>query len=323
MTKEYTFAQIAKSLESGGMDDESIKISIAALSDAFAATDDETFEKKLKASGGAEGIASQLLSQYNKDSAEKDAAEETPAEPAEETGSAEPGDENGQDGEESPEEPDEEKVKNLNILLDDDMFSDDGEPIRTDEQPDEGEKSEAENFFNDDTDVKKGGGKLIKKSDALVKAKKKKSKNGKKRVKPLTQRGKTVYVLSLIVLIPVIIAVIAALTVLLLALYAATAVLAIACSVALVIVAAVGTALSLIAIVYGVIQLSVAVPIGLYEMGLGIIAGGVTLAASILLYNFVVRLVPFLFRVLFIFYRFLCRQISKLIGLVRGACGKL
>ena len=202
------------------------------------------------------------------------------------------------------------------------MFSDDGEPIRTEDQTEE--KNEAEEFFNDDSDVKKGSsGKLIKKSDAIVKAKKKTSKNGKKRVKPLSRRGKTVYTLSLIVLIPVIIAVIAAITLLLLALYVAIAALAVICSVALVLIAALGTALSLVAIVYGVIQLSVAVPIGLYEMGLGIIAGGITLAASILLYNFVVRFVPFIFRVLFIFYRFLCRQISKLIGLVRGACGKL
>ena len=86
MTKEYIFAQIAKSLESGGMDDESVKKSISALSDAFAAADDETFEKKVKASGGADGIASQILAQYNREKAEEEGASPEAEEDAEDDG---------------------------------------------------------------------------------------------------------------------------------------------------------------------------------------------------------------------------------------------
>ncbi|MBQ1846480.1 MAG: hypothetical protein II135_00610 [Clostridia bacterium] len=309
MSKEFLFAQIAKCLESGGMDEESVKKSISALSDAFSASDDETFEKKIKASGGAEGIASQLLAQYNKENAEKEDGSEETAE-AEETENT-----SGDD-----EKSDDEKVKNLNILLDDDMFSDDGEPIKTEERAEE-EQTDADEFFSDESEAvsKTGKNKPVK----VDLAKKKKNKSAAKKKKPLTERGKTVYILSLCLLIPLIVAVIAALTVIILALYIGFAVLAIVCSVALVLIAALGTALSIVAIVYGVIQLSVAVPIGLYEMGIGIVVGGATLAASILLYNFVVRFVPFMFRALFVFYRFLCRQISKLIGLVRGACSKL
>lgn len=320
MTKEYIFAQIAKSLESGGMDDGSVKKSIAALSDAFADADDETFEKKIKASGGAEAIASQILSQYNKESAAKD--EEEKAEAPEEAAAAEPEEESELEPEdaEDDEKSDDEKVKDLNILLDDDMFSDDGEPLGTEEGADS--NPDAEEFFSDDSDIKIEESKNRPAKKTGDKAKKK-NKNGKKKKKPLSQRGKTVFAISLILLIPIIVAVIAALTLLFLAFYAVLAVLAIICSVVLVLVAALGTALSIVAIVYGVIQLSVAVPIGLYEMGLGIVVGGGTLAISILLYNFVVRFVPFMFRALFVFYRFLCRQISKIIGLVRGGCSKL
>jgi hypothetical protein len=99
----------------------------------------------------------------------------------------------------------------------------------------------------------------------------------------------------------------------------------IAFSVALVVIAAVGTALSLMAIIFGIIQLvqGAAVPIGLYEIGLGIAAGGITLGVSILLYNFIVRLAPFLFKKMFVLYKFLFRQLTKLLGFVKGACSKL
>ena len=61
----------------------------------------------------------------------------------------------------------------------------------------------------------------------------------------------------------------------------------------------------------------------MFEIGLGIIAGGVTLGVSILLYNFIVRLAPFLFKKMFVLYKFLFRQLTKLLSFVKGVCGKL
>ncbi|MGI6742398.1 MAG: hypothetical protein ACOX4O_01925 [Eubacteriales bacterium] len=56
---------------------------------------------------------------------------------------------------------------------------------------------------------------------------------------------------------------------------------------------AVGTAISLVGIIYGITQLFSTVPIGLYELGLGLLAGGVCMFSAIIIYNIAIRFLPF------------------------------
>ncbi len=56
-----------------------------------------------------------------------------------------------------------------------------------------------------------------------------------------------------------------------------------------------GLTFSVIAIGYGIYMSFKTLPIGLYEIGIGIISLGITMLTCILLYNYVKRLVPFIF----------------------------
>lgn len=291
-------------------------------------------------------------------SAEETPAAETPDEKPEEAAPAENGTEPDRapaaeaeitedgiavtppDDEEKPAEDDSEK-DSLGILsIDDDMFSDDADVGETAPEESSGDEdviktieeggavsSSAEEFFDDD-DVKVKPSvpkpKQAKPQQPSGGSRKKQDKK-KTSVKNMSSRAKTAYIIGLVFLIPLLIALVIVITVLFLSLYAAIIALVVASSAALVVIATVGTVLSLMAIIYGVIQIAqgVAVPIGMYEIGLGVVAAGGTLCISILLYNFIVRLAPFLFKKMFVLYKFLVRQLSRLLGFVKGACGKL
>lgn len=88
----------------------------------------------------------------------------------------------------------------------------------------------------------------------------------------------------------------------------------------LVLLSATGTALAIVAIIYGITQLPTSKGAGLYEIGIGIVIGGLTLFVGILMYNFIVRLAPFIFRKLFVFYKFVLKQIKRLYALIKEAC---
>ncbi|MBQ7699636.1 MAG: hypothetical protein IJT49_04760 [Clostridia bacterium] len=307
------FDAIAAKLSAAGMDDASVAACREALAEEFSGLSDEEFAKKLESQGGVDGIADSILKKY--DTAKKISSDS----------------------------------ENDIISIDDDMFSDEpADPYAADTAADADQSANenstdvvlsetdgdyevssvnADEYFNDDNDVKvkqpdqkKKDGR--KPADLSAKQPEKKKKTS---VKNMSPRAKTAYVIGLILLIPLLIALVVVITVLFLALYAAVIALVVAFSVALVVIAAVGTALSLMAIIFGVIQLvqGAAAPIGIYEIGLGVAAGGITLGVSILLYNFVVRLAPFLFKKMFVLYKFLFRQLTKLLGFVKGACSKL
>ena len=62
---------------------------------------------------------------------------------------------------------------------------------------------------------------------------------------------------------------------------------------------AAGVTVSLVGIVYGVIMMiKGSVPVGLFEIGLGVTVGAVVLFVGILVYNFAVRLIPFAMKML-------------------------
>ncbi len=92
---------------------------------------------------------------------------------------------------------------------------------------------------------------------------------------------------------------------------------------ALVAGAAAGTVLSLVGIVYGITQLFNYAPIGLYEIGLGLMIGGITMFAGIIAYNVAIRLIPFVIKQLFALLSFLARKCVELYFYAKGACAGL
>ena len=87
--------------------------------------------------------------------------------------------------------------------------------------------------------------------------------------------------------------------------------------------AAVGTALALVGIIYGISQLFSVVPVGLYELGLGIMVGSAAMFAGILLYNFAIRLLPLVMRLWGRLFRYVCGRLRVLFVFLRKECAKL
>ncbi len=105
--------------------------------------------------------------------------------------------------------------------------------------------------------------------------------------------------------------------------FAALSALMVASIAALAAVAAAGTAFTLVALVYGIVQALSVLPIGLYEIGIGVTAGAAVLFVSILLYNFAVRLIPFTMKQLARFFGWTARSLKVLFIYLKGACAKL
>lgn len=86
---------------------------------------------------------------------------------------------------------------------------------------------------------------------------------------------------------------------------------------------AAGTVLSLVGIVYGITQLFQYAPIGLYEIGLGLMIGGITMLAGIVVYNVAVRLLPFLIKKIASLLVYSMHKCVELYFYVKGACADL
>ena len=86
---------------------------------------------------------------------------------------------------------------------------------------------------------------------------------------------------------------------------------------------AVGTGLSLVGIIYGAVQMFTSIPVGLYEIGAGIIVAGAVMFIGILLYNFAVRLVPILIKQVWRLFRYLLGRLKKLFNFLRKESAKL
>lgn len=316
------FDEIAAKLTSAGMDEASVEASRKALEEEFDGLNEEEFENKLGSEGGVDGIVDSVFKKYETAKKNKEENDLSIINIDDDMFSDEPdGESEIQSAEEAEPAEEEDPKSDTNSV----------ERVISEIDGGGGSSSKADEYFNDDADVKvkqPAKKKTVKKQDELpvrsgnknLPAKKKKTS-----VKNMTPRAKTAYIIGMVILIPLLVALVVVITVLFLALYAAVIALVVAFSVALVLIAAVGTALSLMAIIFGIIQLvqGVAAPIGIYEIGLGIAAGGITLGVSILLYNFIVRLAPFLFKKMFVLYKFLFRQLTKLLGFVKGVCSKL
>lgn len=88
----------------------------------------------------------------------------------------------------------------------------------------------------------------------------------------------------------------------------------------LVVWVAVGSLVALVAVIYGVSQLFIVMPIGMFELGLGVAAIGVTMFIGILMYNIAVRLLPFLLRQFIRFQSVFKGFLQDLYYYVKGEC---
>jgi len=108
-----------------------------------------------------------------------------------------------------------------------------------------------------------------------------------------TKRGASFWTLFVVTL-PLTLSLYVAMTLLFLSAFTALVSIAAAFGLSSVLTAAAGTALSLVGVVYGAFRLFTYLPIGLYELGIGLVLFGITLVLSILFYNLAVRLFPFI-----------------------------
>ncbi len=85
---------------------------------------------------------------------------------------------------------------------------------------------------------------------------------------------------------------------------------AVVCSLVYICILVAGVCFALVPIGYGIYMCFKSMPIALYELSIGIISSGITMFSSILLYNYVKRLVPFLFKKLVKLFKY-CIKLTK------------
>ena len=103
--------------------------------------------------------------------------------------------------------------------------------------------------------------------------------------------------------------------------YAAIAAIMVSFVIGMIALVAVGTALALVGLIFGIYKSFSLMPIGLFEIGLAISIGGVTMLMAILVYNLVVRLMPKLFPFVKKLAIFVWTKISDLYYLCKKECG--
>ncbi|MBQ3182271.1 MAG: hypothetical protein IJB57_01245 [Clostridia bacterium] len=146
----------------------------------------------------------------------------------------------------------------------------------------------------------------------------------KKKVKPEREKVKgsplfwTLFILTLPITVPLFLTVCAVFGVL----YVAVTALIVAFAGAMIGVVACGTALALVGIIYGATQCFKALPIGLFEIGVGIALGGVTMLVSVLLYNIAIRYIPRLYKLVSRFGGWVFGGIGQLYNNLKKECGK-
>lgn len=150
-----------------------------------------------------------------------------------------------------------------------------------------------------------------------------------KKAKPSNNGGtekkgdkKSTFNVGLILLSPIILICLLIIACALASLFVAVAVAVVLCAAALVLFTALGTAFSVVAIIYGITQIGTLTPAGIYEIGIGILCGGVTMLVGILLYNLIVRLAPFVYKKLVVLVKFVIKQLKRLYEYAKGVFDK-
>lgn len=86
---------------------------------------------------------------------------------------------------------------------------------------------------------------------------------------------------------------------------------------------AVGVVLTFVGIIYGITQLFELRPVGLYEIGLGIMIGGNVMFAGVAAYNIAVHFLPFLIKEVLVLLSFTIHKCIELYYYVKGRCADL
>ncbi len=132
------------------------------------------------------------------------------------------------------------------------------------------------------------------------------------------------YVLLLVITIPIAVALILTAFVLYLGFWVVLALAMIACIAVLVVFVTVFALISIVGIVYGVVELITGnLPVGLFEIGLGVMVGAAVMFIGILVYNFAVRFIPFIMKLLARLFRAGFRGIRNGYQVLKGAVEEL
>jgi hypothetical protein len=137
-------------------------------------------------------------------------------------------------------------------------------------------------------------------------------------------RNEWLYVAILVVAIPIAVALILLAIVLYLGFWVALSLIMIACIGALVVFVTAGALVSIVGIVYGVVELITGnTPVGLFEIGLGIIVGAAVMFVGILIYNFAVRFIPFGMKLLAKLFKLGFRALRSGYNMLKGAVSEI
>lgn len=132
------------------------------------------------------------------------------------------------------------------------------------------------------------------------------------------------YVLLLVITIPIAVALILTAAVLYLGFWVVLALAMIACIAVLVVFVTVFAIIAIVGIVYGVVALITGnMPVGLFEIGLGVMVGAAVMFIGILVYNFAVRFIPFIMKLLARLFRAGFRAIRNGYQVLKGAVEEL
>ena len=132
------------------------------------------------------------------------------------------------------------------------------------------------------------------------------------------------YVLLLVITIPIAVALILTAAVLYLGFWVVLAIAMIASIAVLVAFVTVFALIAIVGIVYGVVALITGnVPVGLFEIGLGVMVGAAVMFIGILMYNFAVRFIPFIMKLLARLFRAGFRAIRSGYQVLKGAVEEL
>ncbi len=136
-------------------------------------------------------------------------------------------------------------------------------------------------------------------------------------------RGMLIFWIGLLLTSPIWLGLLAVMFVAFIALFVALSALIVVGVAAIIAIVAVGAGIALVGIVFGITQLFTFPAGGLYEIGLGVMIAGAVLFVAVLLYNFSIRLLPWLITQLGVFLKFLCRKLKELFLHIRRECYKL
>ena len=178
--------------------------------------------------------------------------------------------------------------------------------------------------------------KAAKKQKALKEEKKDRSNDDIMEYVPMVQKEKIqydengkmknewLYVAILVVAIPIAIALILLAIILYLGFWVALSLIMIACIAVLVVFVTAGAFVSIVGIVYGVVELITGnTPVGLFEIGLGVIVGAAVMFVGILIYNFAVRFIPFGMKLLAKLFKLGFRALRAGYNVLKGAVSEI